>query len=73
MHSFWTPERVDQLRKLRAAGRTFTRCAAELHTSRNAIAGKVKRLGWSATGRTYTAPKHPHVVPILERFKGSPR
>lgn len=41
----WTKERVEQLRKLKAAGLTLTQMAADLNATRGAVAGMLNRLG----------------------------
>jgi GcrA cell cycle regulator len=51
----WTPERVDQLRNCVVAGLTCSQIAAEIGVTRNAVIGKINRLGLSP-GRTAGAP-----------------
>ena len=41
----WTPERVEQLRTHIATGLTCSEIAAEIGVSRNAVIGKIHRLG----------------------------
>lgn len=41
----WTPERIERLKQLRAESKSFTEIGRELGISRNAISGKVWRLG----------------------------
>ena len=43
----WTPERVDQLRNCVVAGLTCSQIAAEIGVTRNAVIGKINRLGLS--------------------------
>jgi GcrA cell cycle regulator len=51
----WTPERIEQLRGFIATGLTCSQIAAEIGVSRNAVIGKIHRLGLS-TGRPTGAP-----------------
>ncbi len=44
----WTPQRVDQLRNCVAAGLTCRQIAAEIGVTRNAVIGKINRLGLSS-------------------------
>jgi GcrA cell cycle regulator len=46
----WTTERVEQLQKYVTAGLTCSEIAAEIGVTRNAVIGKISRLGLS-TGR----------------------
>lgn len=55
MIATWTPERVDQLRNYVNAGMTCSQIAGEIGVSRNAVIGKLHRLGL-APGRTAAAP-----------------
>ena len=50
----WTTERVDQLRNYVGAGLTCSQIAAEIGVTRNAVIGKIHRLGLSP-GRPATA------------------
>lgn len=43
----WTPDRVDQLRNCVVAGLSCSQIAAEIGVSRNAVIGKISRLGLS--------------------------
>ncbi len=43
----WTPERVEQLRSHVASGLTCSQIAAEIGVTRNAVIGKIHRLGLS--------------------------
>jgi GcrA cell cycle regulator len=45
--SIWTTERVDQLRSFVTAGLTCSQIAAEIGVTRNAVIGKIHRLGLS--------------------------
>jgi GcrA cell cycle regulator len=51
----WTAERVDQLRNYVGAGLTCSQIAAEIGVTRNAVIGKIHRLGLSP-GRPAAAP-----------------
>ena len=44
----WTPERVEQLRSCVVTGLTCSQIAAEIGVSRNAVIGKLHRLGLSS-------------------------
>ena len=56
----WIPERIDQLKKLWAAGESASVIAATLGgTTRNAVIGKVHRLGLAGR-RTRVAVSHHH-------------
>jgi GcrA cell cycle regulator len=44
----WTPERVEQLRSCVVTGLTCSQIAAEIGVSRNAVIGKIHRLGLSS-------------------------
>lgn len=62
----WTPERVDLLKKLWADGLSCSQIAAELqHITRNAVIGKVNRLGLS--GRVVTARAPSRNQPVRPR------
>jgi GcrA cell cycle regulator len=54
----WTTERVDQLRNYVDAGLTCSQIAAEIGVSRNAVIGKIHRLGLSP-GRPAAALARP--------------
>ncbi len=43
----WTPERVEQLRSFVVSGLTCSKIAAEIGVTRNAVIGKIHRLGLS--------------------------
>jgi len=44
----WTPERVEQLRSFIVTGLTCSQIAAQIGVSRNAVIGKIHRLGLSS-------------------------
>ncbi len=46
-HSPWTPERIEQLRNCVASGLSCSQIAAEIGVTRNAVIGKIHRLGLS--------------------------
>ncbi len=46
-HSPWTPERIEQLRNGVASGLSCSQIAAEIGVTRNAVIGKIHRLGLS--------------------------
>jgi len=51
----WNPERVEQLRNFLGAGLTCSQIAAEIGVTRNAVIGKIHRLGLGP-GRPAAAP-----------------
>jgi GcrA cell cycle regulator len=51
----WTPDRIEQLRSCVAAGMTCSEIAAAIGVTRNAVIGKIHRLGLSS-GRPAGAP-----------------
>jgi GcrA cell cycle regulator len=51
----WNPERVEQLRNFIGAGLTCSQIAAEIGVTRNAVIGKIHRLGLGP-GRPMAAP-----------------
>lgn len=53
--STWTAQRIEQLRSCVAAGMTCSEIAAEIGVTRNAVIGKIHRLGLSS-GRPAGAP-----------------
>lgn len=59
----WTPERIDQLRTYVVAGLTCSQIAAEIGVSRNAIIGKIHRLG-IGPGRPAAAPMRRRPAPV---------
>src|SRR5215208_1803672 len=52
----WTEERVDQLRNCINAGLSCSQIACEIGVSRNAVIGKIHRLGL-APGRPVATPR----------------
>ncbi len=54
-NSPWTPERVEQLRNCVTSGLSCSQIAAEIGVTRNAVIGKIHRLGLSP-GRPAAAP-----------------
>jgi GcrA cell cycle regulator len=48
----WTPELIDELKRLRRCGRTFGQIARRLGVSRNAAIGAARRLGLVAAPRS---------------------
>ncbi len=55
----WTPERIEQLRNCVVTGLTCSQIAAEIGVTRNAVIGKIHRLGLS--------PERPEAAPGLCR------
>jgi GcrA cell cycle regulator len=51
----WNPERIEQLRNFLGAGLTCSQIAAEIGVTRNAVIGKIHRLGLGP-GRPAAAP-----------------
>jgi GcrA cell cycle regulator len=76
----WTPDRIDQLRRLFDAGYTCSQIAYEISVTRNAVIGKISRLGLSrpkgATGeRRPSAPRakaRPNQARILRMLRAEP-
>lgn len=60
--SLWTPERIAELTRLRAAGLSYTRIGDRLGLSKNQCIGKARRLGITA----HTPP--PTRKPIPKRL-----
>jgi GcrA cell cycle regulator len=60
----WTPERIEQLRNFATNGLSSSQIAAEIGVTRNAVIGKLHRLGLSrgrpAGGPTRTCPPRAH-------------
>jgi GcrA cell cycle regulator len=54
----WTAERIDQLKSFVGAGLTCSQIAAEIGVTRNAVIGKINRLGLGP-GRAAAAPGRP--------------
>ena len=48
----WNPERIEQLSTFIGAGLTCSQIAAEIGVTRNAVIGKIHRLGLDRAGRT---------------------
>lgn len=66
----WTEAKIEQLRQLWADGYSASQCASQLGgVSRNAVVGKVHRLGLS--GRV-TRSRKPHPPRIRKRSRPSP-
>lgn len=66
----WTDERVELLRKLWLDGKSASQIAAELANgiTRNAVIGKVHRLGLSTRAKTHVAaPPRPRHRPPIQR------
>jgi GcrA cell cycle regulator len=59
----WTPERVEQLKSCIVTGLTCSQIAAEIGVSRNAVIGKIHRLGLAsgrpAGAQARTSPQRP--------------
>lgn len=55
----WTPERVEQLRGFVVTGLTCSQIAAAIGVTRNAVIGKIHRLGLS--------PERPEAAPVRSR------
>jgi len=62
----WTDERVEQLRTCVTAGLTCAEIAREIGVTRNAVIGKLNRLGLSR-GRARAAPHPEHASPRARR------
>jgi GcrA cell cycle regulator len=61
----WTPERLEQLRNFAGSGLSSSRIAAEIGVTRNAVIGKLHRLGLApgrpaAGGPARTCPPRAH-------------
>jgi GcrA cell cycle regulator len=52
----WTTERITQLHKCVTAGLTCSQIAAEIGVTRNAVIGKIHRLGLTTSGRPGRRP-----------------
>ena len=63
----WTTERIEQLHKCVTAGLTCSQIAAEIGVTRNAVIGKVHRLGLSTGGRPGRRP-----VGLAQRMRTEP-
>jgi GcrA cell cycle regulator len=65
----WSTERVQQLRSFVTAGLTCSQIAAEIGVTRNAVIGKVHRLGLSTSGgRPGRRPSN-----LAQRMRAGPR
>jgi GcrA cell cycle regulator len=60
----WTAERLEQLKQHFAAGLTCAQIAAEIGVSRNAVVGKIHRLGFA---RVRVKSARPKPEPMLRR------
>ncbi|MGD0332175.1 MAG: GcrA family cell cycle regulator [Xanthobacteraceae bacterium] len=67
----WNPERIEQLRNFVVAGLTCSQIAAEIGVSRNAVIGKIHRLGLGS-GRPERAPARDY-PPRVRRSPFSPQ
>ncbi len=70
-HSPWTPERIEQLRNCVSSGLSCSQIAAEIGVTRNAVIGKIHRLGL-APGRPAAAPGR-SCPPRAPRPRSSPQ
>lgn len=59
----WTEERVEHLKRLKAEGMTITKIGLRMGVSRNAVVGKLKRLGLTDTANSPIRQK-PAEVPL---------
>ena len=68
----WTEQRVELLKKLWAEGSSASQIAAQIGgISRNAVIGKIHRLGLSGRGKTKTgAQQPPQEFGTLRRLRG---
>lgn len=72
----WREDQIELLKSLRVQGHSFDSIALTMHTSRNAIAGKCKRLGLccpKVKGHTQVLPRskvkvHPEAEVVFEPF-----
>ena len=67
----WTTERVEQLHKCVTAGLTCSQIAAEIGVTRNAVIGKIHRLGLTTSGRPGRRPLG--LVPRMRSEPAAPR
>jgi len=65
----WTPERIEQLRSCVSRGMTCSQIAAAIGVSRNAVIGKIHRLGISS-GRPAGAPARANCPPRARHPRG---
>jgi GcrA cell cycle regulator len=75
-NSAWTTERETELRRMRAEGQSAGMIARELGVSRNAVCGKIDRLGLTGTKTRLKLPHPPrpepkirHVIPFTPPTK----
>src|SRR5256714_15486004 len=71
----WSEDRVEQLKKLWEAGLSASQIAAELgNVTRNAVIGKVHRLGLSGRAKSPSsaAPRQRKARPPQQMMRGSP-
>ena len=62
----WPPAKVAPLKRLYAEGRSFAQIAKRMDISRNAVSGKLDRLGLFST-------EHPDVLPGARQAPSRPR
>src|SRR5258708_8000853 len=70
----WSEDRIEQLKKLWEAGLSASQIAAELgNVTRNAVIGKVHRLGLSrrAQSPSSAAPRQPKARPAPHMMRGA--
>jgi GcrA cell cycle regulator len=65
----WTPERIEQLKGCVGRGMTCSQIAAAIGVSRNAVIGKIHRLGLSS-GRPAGAPARANCPPRARHPRG---
>jgi len=65
----WTPERIEQLRSCIGSGMTCSQIAAAIGVSRNAVIGKIHRLGLSS-GRPAGASARANCPPRARHSRG---
>lgn len=65
----WTPERIEALKSCVTRGMTCSQIAAEIGVSRNAVIGKIHRLGLSS-GRPAGAPARANCPPRARHPRG---
>ncbi len=64
----WTTERVDQLRRFVEAGFSCGQIAGEIGLTRNAVIGKIHRLGlWRRTDPALRAKTRPRRAPVFSQ------
>ena len=68
----WTPERLEQLRNFAGSGLSSSQIAAEIGVTRNAVIGKLHRLGL-ASGRPAAGGPARSCPPRASRPRHSPR